>query len=177
MNERLLGGWQHIAEDAARLDHWLKQVPDRCTCGDGSAHLGGSCACCQAGEHRLDSGCTDCEGLLATVGDQIDDLVDATLRFLPFVELMSRAPFERGVSASDVRGGVMRVSRTFQALATAAGEFRQGGGASHLSAVKRLARQLAKDVETVDSMLRAPAAGRASAAAGTPLDGSHGSAA
>lgn len=175
MNIRLLGGWEHVADDAVRLDRRLREVPDGCHCGHGSAHLRGTCQCCRTGERRLDDPCSDCESLLASVGDQIADLVDATLRFLPFIELASRAPFEVDLDVSAVRRDVMRVSRTFLELETAAGEFRNGCAASHLSAVKGLARKLAEDVARVDDLLRASANQTVRGAA--RLGGSHGSAA
>ena len=155
MDPLLLGGWQDVVDDTALLERGLAHLPETCACHQGSAHLSGGCACCQAGERQLDDPCIDCEKLLARVGEQIDELADASLRFLPFVESSTHSKIDQGISIAAVRQDISRVASTFLQLETGAGEFRIGCGTTHLASIKRLARQLAEEVRTVDDGLRA----------------------
>ncbi len=155
MDSRLLGGWRHVAEDVRRLVSGLKGLPDVCACGHGSAHLGGMCPCCRDGERTLDSGCTDCEALLASLRDNMDELVDATLRFLPVVETTAGPEESRDVR--DLRRRIVDVAAVFQRLETAADEFRQGCPSSSVPALRTLASELKVGTDDLDTRLhRAP---------------------
>lgn len=155
LHARLLGGWSDIVDAVRRLQRALKALPDSCACGHGASHLAGRCACCGDGEQRLDAGCADCETVLASLRDAIDAVVDATLRFLPFVEALARRHGHDTALLPELRRHVLRVERTFLQLETAAGDFRTGCRVDHLSAVKRLAAELAFAAETADAALRA----------------------
>ena len=146
MDHLLLGGWRHVAEDVRQLDISLKALPDTCTCHDGAAHLIGTCPCCLSGQRALDSGCSNCESLLALLREEMDDLTDATLRFLPFVEV--------NTSGHELRRKIMQVAAVFQRLETAADEFRRGCPSSHVAVLKALAAELVVSVREVDVKLR-----------------------
>lgn len=157
MHHQLLGGWRHVADDVRRLAKGLSDLPDTCTCGRGSAHLAGTCPCCLGGERALDNGCTDCEVLLASIRAEMDELVDATLRFLPFVEASTAAAGETTESASvhDLRRQIFAVADVSQRLETAAGDFRTGCSASHVPVLKALASQLASATTELGAQLSA----------------------
>jgi hypothetical protein len=151
MNTRLLGGWRHVADDVGALAVGLKQLPDGCPCGHGAAHLAGSCSCCADRERTADSGCRNCEALVASIRDQMDELVDGTLRFLPFVETVS-APGELE-DLHEVRRQVQHIAAVFQRVETAADEFRLGCCASHLVVLKTLAFELAASTGKLNASL------------------------
>lgn len=154
VNTLLLGGWSDIVDAARRLQRALTAVPDACGCGSGAAHLAGRCTCCRSGERSLDGGCTECEALLASLRDKIDALVDATLRFLPFVEITASRDGRAAASLPKLRRQILQIDATFLKLETAAGDFRTGCTAAHLSAVKGLAAELVLIAETADALLR-----------------------
>ena len=150
----LLGGWRDVADDVRRLERGLISMPDTCACNHGSAHLAGSCPCCRMQVHALDSGCTDCEALIASLHDKVDDLMDAALRYLPAIDVI--VADWHGVDRAhllEVRWQILHVAAIFQQLATAAGEFRQGCSTSHLAVLKKLARELAAETRKADDML------------------------
>lgn len=147
MDHLLLGGWRHVAADVRRLVKDLSALPDACTCGPGASHLAGTC-------------CTDCEALLESIRDDMDELVDATLRFLPFVEGQAAAGGDTSESdgVRDLRRKVFSVAGVSQRLETATGEFRLGCGASHVGVLRTLAGQLAAATTGLDARLTAASA-------------------
>lgn len=155
MDHLLLGGWRHVADDVRKLAAGLRALPDGCACGHGSAHLAGTCPCCLEGQRTLDNGCTDCEALVTSLRDEIDELTDASLRFLPFVAAMSSAGGQAAQRADvrEVESQIRHVAVVFQNVATAADEFRQGCAASHLGVLKALAGELAAATRHLDSLL------------------------
>ena len=155
MDFLLLGGWRHVADDARKLALGLEALPETCTCGQGSAHLAGACPCCRDGERRLDSGCTDCESLLASLRDEIDELFDASLRFLPFVEAMTTPDRNAAqhVGVHEVQDQIRRVASAFTKLSTAADEYRSGCPGSHTNTLKVLAGELEAATRHLDSLL------------------------
>lgn len=155
MDHLLLGGWRHVAADVRRLVKGLSALPDACACGHGSAHLAGTCRCCLEGVQAAGNGCTDCEVLLASIRDDMDELVDATLRFLPFVEGQTAASghTSESVGVRDLRRQVFFVADVSQQLETAAGEFRLGCGASHVGVLRTLAGQVAAATTGLDARL------------------------
>lgn len=155
MDALLLGGWRHVASDVRKLALGLEALPEICTCRHGSAHLAGTCPCCLDGERRLDAGCTDCETLLASLRDEIDELSDASLRFLPFVEAMTTPDRNAAQHAQvrELRCQIQHVTATFERLSTAADEFRTGCSSSHVITLRTLAGELATATRHVDSLL------------------------
>lgn len=155
MNPILLGGWRDVVDDLRRLARALANLPTSCACGHGSAHLAGTCGCC-AGERRLDDACTDCERLLNVIQEEMDDLVDRTLRFLPALEHApaTEARPQQPWTVAHLRGQILRAAEIFQHVESASGEFRRGCGASHLATMKTLANQLVIEADQVDWMLR-----------------------
>ncbi len=150
----LLGGWRDVADEVRHLERALRSLPDTCTCNHGSAHLAGACPCCRARVHARDGGCTDCEAVLASLHEKIDALVDATLRYLPALDIIvSGRDGIEPARLGDLRWQILHIVRTFQKLATAAGEFRQGCSTSHLGVLKTLASELAAEARKVDRML------------------------
>lgn len=160
MDHLLLGGWRHVAADVRRLVKGLSALPDACACGHGSAHLAGTCRCCLEGVQAAGNGCTDCDALLASIRDDMDELVDATLRFLPFVEGQAAAGGDTSESdgVRDLRRQVFSVADVSQRLETATGEFRLGCGASHVDVLRTLAGQLAAATQGLDARLTATSA-------------------
>lgn len=150
----LLGGWRDVADGVRQLERGLRALPDTCTCGHGSAHLASACPCCRAHAHALDNGCTDCEAVLASLHDKVDALVDATLRYLPALDIIvSGRDGIEPARLADLRCQIFHVVRTFQKLATAASKFREGCSTSQLGVLKALATELAAEARKVDRML------------------------
>lgn len=92
---RLLGGWLDILEDIGDLCTALNALPDHCACGDGAAHLGGSCVCCNAPHRGRLPNCADCGTLLAKLRPKFVTLTVDTIRFFPVVTILLDAD-ERG---------------------------------------------------------------------------------
>ena len=165
MDVLLLGGWRHVVEDVRRLVVALNALPDACTCGNGSTHLAGTCRCCQEGERRLDGGCGDCEALLTSLRREVDELVDASLRFLPFLETATAAGRNAAQRARviELRRQIQHVSVVLQKVATAADDFRRGCPTSHVSALREIAGELAAATRHLDSLLESEPARNARA--------------
>ncbi|MDP2318981.1 MAG: hypothetical protein Q8O42_06560 [Acidobacteriota bacterium] len=143
---RLLGGWLDILEDIRALCKALNALPDRCACGDGAAHLSGSCICCNAPHGGRVPDCADCGTLLAELRPRFVALTVDTMRFFPVVTILLDAG-DRGAAraAGDpVEHQIATLMRTFDRLVVEAGEFERGCRASHLGVLK----------ETADALLR-----------------------
>jgi hypothetical protein len=119
--------------------------------------LAGTCQCCIDGERSAGNGCTDCELLLSSIRDEMDELVDATLRFLPFVE--NSTEVAGGTSEAggvhELRRQVFSIADVSQKLETATGEFRTGCSSAHLAVLKALAVELATATEELSARLTA----------------------
>lgn len=154
VNSLLLGGWRDVLDDVRRLESGLRALPGVCTCGQGSAHLAGRCACCEHGERR---GCTDCEAVMETLRGKIDDLVDASLRFLPAVEsmLLNDGSGDAVALVHGVRHKVQQVDLIFRQISTAAARYRDGCAASQLSDLKTSASALVGLTQTTADSLAA----------------------
>lgn len=168
---QILNAWRDILDDIRHLCESLKTLPDNCACGDGRAHLSGSCACCRRAHEGNLPPCEDCDKLLATLTLAVNKLTVDTWQFFPsapeFLDLRERqtgkvAVTEREhhvatVARQDVAGAVEHhiaaVIRTFERLVAAVDEFRAGCRASHLQALKTAADDLLTEVERLDRAL------------------------
>jgi hypothetical protein len=154
MDSLLLGGWQHVAEDVKNLASAIERLPEACACGNASAHLTGSCPCCVQGERRLDAGCTNCAALLNSLYEDVDELSDASLRFLPFVEGQAATVATSSARrVRDVRAQIRRVNEVLLQVSTAAIEFQTGCSTSHLGALKLVVRELETATLYLNSLL------------------------
>ncbi len=163
MNRLLLGGWTDVLEDVRRLNLALRAVPDECRCGHGQGHLAGTCACCAEGTRA----CADCNVLIDGLRAKVDELTDAALRFLPFVEVESARSDTHGEIAArirNVRGQTHRLDAVFLQIETAAGEYRAGCAASHMAALKRLTAELLERTQETNTALTALVGGGRAAA-------------
>lgn len=154
-NSLLLGSWRDVLDDVRRLEAGLRGLPGVCNCGQGAAHLAGRCACCEHGERR---GCTDCDALMETLRGKVDELVDASLRFLPAVESMlvnGRSTGDAVALVQDVRHKVQQVDVIFRQISTAAAKYRNGCAASQLADLKTLATALLGLTQTTNDALTA----------------------
>lgn len=144
MNPLLLGGWRHVADDVRRLAKGLSALPDACAC------------------RSVGDGCPDCEAQLGSIRDDVDELVDATLRFLPFVE--SQAVVAGDTTGSDgvrnLRQLVFAVDEVSDRLETAARESRMGCGACHVGVLRMRASELAAATTALDARLDGSAEAR-----------------
>ena len=141
MNPLLLGGWRHVADDVRRLAKGLSALPDACAC------------------RSVGNGCPDCEAQLGSIRYDVDELVDATLRFLPFVE--SQTVVAGDISGSDgvtaLRRQVFAVDEVADRLETAA----RGCGACHVGVLSARARELAAATTALDARLHTSSSGEA----------------
>ena len=153
--QRLLGGWHDIIDDIRRLCRSLNVLPDACTCGQGTSHLSGSCPCCHAVHTDRVPACDDCDLLLAQLRPPLDALIVDTMRFFPVVRdlLHFRAPDSARAEGARIEHGIAAVYQTFARLVVAADEFRTGCRASHLTALKALATDLANNANQLDRKL------------------------
>ena len=168
---QILNAWRDVLDDLRRLCSGLKALPDHCSCGEGRAHLTGSCACCQTTREGNLPPCEDCEHLLATITPAVDELMVDRWRFFPsvldFLDLRQTQTGKVATSAKerhiatvarqDAAGAVERhiaaVSRTFERLVAAVDEFRAGCRVSHLDALKTAASDLLAEVEALNRAL------------------------
>ena len=151
---RLLGGWRDILDDVRVLSRCLAAMPDECRCGNATAHVGGSCACCHASNVDTAVSC-DCVSLLATSGIQIDALVADTLRFFPaFMHILVGAhPHDVQSAADEVQHEIAALVRTFEGITVAAEAFQTGCRVSHLPILKRAASDLRVHAEHLERLL------------------------
>ena len=154
--QRLLGGWLDILDDIRHLCGSLMALPESCTCGNGPAHLSGSCACCHATHSERLPDCDDCDILLARLRPHIDTLTVDTTRFFPaFKDVIHADCPEPAVEEAGAIGQhVAAVARTFQQLIFATDDFRVGCRASHLGTLKERAAALLGEVTDLDRRLR-----------------------
>lgn len=152
---RLLGGWRDILDDVRTLSRCLAAMPDQCRCGDASAHVGGSCACCQAADVARTVACDDCTALLAVSGAQIDALVSDMLRFFPAFThiLVGTHPLAVQGAADEVQHEIAALVRTFQRINVAAEAFRSGCRTAHVPMLKQAARDLHAHAEQLERLL------------------------
>ena len=154
--QRLLGGWLDILDDIRHLGKSLNSLPDGCRCGSGSAHLGGSCSCCQGTHlHRIPD-CEDCDRLVAGLRPSLDTLTVDTCRFFPAFRdiLHARCPESAQTDAADIQRHIAGIVTTFERLVLAADDFREGCRASHLGVLKERAADLLAQADTLDRALR-----------------------
>ncbi len=156
--QRLLGGWRDILDDIRHLCRSLNALPESCTCGHGSSHLSGSCACCAATHANRIPACDDCERLLMDLRPEIDVLSVDTMRFFPIVAELVRhhAPENAQRAAVSIAHDVGLLVRTFDHLVMAVDEFRAGCRASHLHVVKECATELSRAIDALDRRLEGP---------------------
>ena len=155
MNPLLLGGWRDVVDDLRRLAGTLARVPATCSCGDGSVRLAGTGACCRGREH-VNDGCTDCEGLLGVIREEMADLVDRTLRFLPALEHepVPDAQSDQPRLVAHLRRQILKAAETFQQIETAGSEYRLGCSTAQLDTMRTLASQLLVEADQVEQTLR-----------------------
>lgn len=151
---RLLGGWRDIAEDTARLVEALRVLPAHCTCGDGTAHLQGRCACCRQDESQS-SGCRDCAVLVRSLEWKLDAVVDDFLRFLDAAieSIRSHVGPQVEEPAMNLRHALVRFVGSFRTVASKAGEFRRGCRSEHLTSLKQQGEDLLSCAHAVDHLL------------------------
>ncbi len=152
---RLLGGWLDIQDDIRALCKALNALPDRCACGDGTAHLSGSCICCNAPHGGHVPNCADCGALLAELRPKFVTLTVDTIRFFPVVTILLQTP-DRALgraAGQDVAHEIVAVMRTFDSLVVEANEFETGCRASHLGVLKKTANALLRDSRLLNKRL------------------------
>ena len=157
---RLLGGWLDIQDDIRALCKALNALPDRCACGDGTAHLSGSCICCNAPHGGHVPNCADCGALLAELRPRFVTLTVDTIRFFPVVAIFLDAaePVPARAAGDRVEHQIAGLMRTFDRLVVEAGEFESGCRASHLGVLKGTANALLGQSRLLNERL-APASG------------------
>ena len=152
---RLLGGWLDILDDIRDLCQTLNALPDYCACGDGAAHLSGSCICCSAPHAGRVPHCADCGTLLAALRPKFVTLTVDTIRFFPVVTILMNAvePGLAAAPADPVEHQIATIMRTFDRLVVEAGEFESGCRASHLGVLKETANALLRESRLLDERL------------------------
>lgn len=151
---RLLGGWRDIADDTERLVRGLRALPADCACGDGQAHLRGTCPCCGGGGVPREP-CEDCFRLVRTIGWKLDAVVDDALRYLdPVSEALTRHVGKPAhTEATRLRRELLALVHLFRAVEASAAEFRAGCRSRHLADLKALAEQVDRRVEDIDRLV------------------------
>ncbi len=152
---RLLGGWFDILDDIRALCKALTALPDRCACGDGAAHLRGSCICCDAPHEGRVPNCADCGALLAELRPRFVTLTVDTIRFFPVVTILRDAgePGPARPEADPVEYQIAALMRRFDRLVVEAGEFESGCRASHLTVLKETANALLRESRALNEQL------------------------
>ena len=151
---RFLGGWQDVLDDVRTLCQTLSQLPDACECGDGAAHLNGTCPCCGHVAVSRVPACDDCGELLARLRPSIDAMRVDTSRFFPFVkQFLSQQDAAAAQRACDIQAHIAALARSFDQLVLAAGAFRADCRASHLHTIKDGAAALRRDAESLNRLV------------------------
>jgi hypothetical protein len=75
-----------VLDDIRTLCRSLAELPDVCQCGQGAAHLKGTCPCCHNVAIERVPDCDDCEEQLGRLRGAIDLLTTDTFRFFPVVK-------------------------------------------------------------------------------------------
>lgn len=152
---RLLGGWRDILDDMRDLSVSLTALPDECACGDGVAHLKGTCICCRAPHAGRIPICADCATLLAQLRPRMVTLTVDTMRFFPMVRTLLRSPALAPARAEGehVEHRIAAVMRMFDRLVLEAGEFQDGCRASHLRVLKDTAAALLTECDRLSDWL------------------------
>lgn len=158
--QQLLGGWRDILDDIRRLCRSLNTLPDACTCGNGAAHLSGSCPCCDVVHTGHLPACDDCDRLLTQLSPTIDTLIVDTMRFFPVVNslLQLHTPASGQAVGAVVERQIVAIYRTFAQLIVAADQFRAGCRTSHLKTLKARANELSRKADQLDRTLAGVAA-------------------
>ena len=152
---RLLGGWRDILDDVRQLCRCLAAMPEECRCGNATAHVAGSCACCQAADVAGAVSCDDCTARLGVSGAHIDGLVADTMRFFPaFTHILvgTHAPDVQS-AADEVQHEIGALVRTFERLTVTAEAYLTGCRASHLPTLKLAAKDLHAHAEQLERLL------------------------
>lgn len=152
---RLLGGWRDILDDVRTLERGLRHTPDACECGDGPAHLGGTCACCAAAERQSGLECVDCHVLVHTVSWKLDQLSEDTLRYFPAVTSLVQPSLSRddAEQLDRVRHEIAVLMATMRRMETASAEFSHGCRTTHLHRLKEVARELLMSARRLDDVI------------------------
>ena len=154
-HRRLLGGWRDILDDIGHLCTSLNSLPDDCACNNGVAHLSGSCVCCNDPHNNRIPSCDDCGTLLTQLRARVETLTVDTIRFFPVVRiLLDRPQFATmRTDGESIEHHIAAVTRSFDRLALAAGEFEDGCRASHLRVLKATASALLRESQQLDERL------------------------
>ena len=173
IQHQILNRWRDVLDDIRHLCESLEALPETCVCGDGRAHLRGSCPCCQkarAGQSLPP--CEDCETLLARLQPAVNQLAVDTWQFFPsaldFLGLrvqqsgkvragtarerhLEAVACEETITTSERH--IVAIIHTFDRLGAAADEFRSGCRASHLHELKAVAGELLAELKGFDRSL------------------------
>lgn len=151
---RLLGGWRDVAEDVQRFAAALQGTPNGCGCGDGKAHLAGSCPCCQANDSSHEE-CVDCAALLHSLSWRVDALIEDTSRYMPaFGEVLAHIwPDDGEARVHDVQQRVARVAHAMTQLESAAHQFAGGCELERLDTLRSDAAELVAHVGELGDLL------------------------
>lgn len=168
---QIFNAWRDLLDDIRHVCESLKALPDNCACGDGRAHLAGSCACCRRAQEGNSPPCEDCDKLFATLTPAVNELTVDTWQFFPsvpeFLDLRERqmgkvvgsdrehhiATVARQDAVGAVEHHIAAVIRMFERLVAAVDEFRIGCRSSHLQILKTVANVLLTEVERLERAL------------------------
>ena len=148
---RLLGGWRDVLDDIRTLCRSLAELPDVCQCGQGAAHLKGTCPCCHNVAIERVPDCDDCEEQLGRLRGAIDLLTTDTFRFFPVVtDILNRtAHVDLQTRGNEIERHIAELIRTFSELVVAADRFRTDCRSSHLRVLKDLAEMLRREADAL----------------------------
>jgi len=153
-HHRLLGGWRDVLDDIRTTCRTLAELPDVCQCGNGAAHLEGTCPCCGSTADERVPSCRDCDEQLARLRPAMDGLTVDTFRFFPFVkELLSKQNAVASTRVLEIETHIAALVRSFDQLIVADGEFRDECRASHLKTLKDSAAALRRDAENLNRIV------------------------
>jgi len=158
----LLQLWLTVYQEAAQLTEAVEQLPDECECGDGDAHLGGQCSCCN-GPHRGGDPARprkDCHEILARLRADLTMLTQDVSAAGPPLEAaaLERQRFdlrrEVFLAASDLN----RIVESFGRASDAVAGFRRECTVVRMQAVKRACAGFRDHCERVNAEIQRPLA-------------------
>ena len=147
----LLGGWSAIGDATHRVAEALRNIGASCPCRASGAT--GSCPCC----HRATYGqpCPRCRIIVHNFRQQVEELLAATLRFMPVtIDLVRRTQGQQAArTLARVERSVFALDRKLTRLETRGGEFQHGCPSADLPILRAVVAELQSGARTVNELL------------------------
>lgn len=153
----LIEEWRNVYQEVISLSGQIEHLPDECPCGDGDAHLNGSCRCCgghpQAVQPKVQS--PNCTDLLACLRADFALLCEDFVRVAGptnAVAIQTRwTALRRGVVLTG--DGLRAIASILEQVDHAVAGFRHSCTVSEMHSLKRACAELRSHCEKLNREL------------------------